>query len=54
MATNEQILHFGVAGANEIESLEVLWPTGEKQVFKSVPVNERYLIIEGHKEWLAH
>ena len=54
MATNEQILHFGVAGANEIQSLEVLWPTGEKQVFKSVPVNERYLIIEGHKEWLAY
>ncbi len=50
MATNEQVLHFGVAEAKKIDSLEVLWPTGEKQRFTDLSVNERYLIVEGQSQ----
>ena len=50
MATNEQVLHFGVAEAKKIDSLEVLWPSGEKQRFTDLSVNERYLIVEGQSQ----
>lgn len=50
MATNEQVLHFGVGEATTIDSLEILWPTGQKQVFNELSVNARYLIVEGQSQ----
>ena len=51
MATNEQILHFGLSDATKIDSLEVRWPTGDQQTFEGMAANGRYLIVEGQTEW---
>jgi len=50
MATNEQILHFGVSESDLVETIEVRWPSGSTQVFEDLPVNNRYLVIENHEE----
>ena len=51
MATNEQILHFGLSDATKIDSLEVRWPSGDQQTFEGMAANGRYLIVEGQPEW---
>jgi hypothetical protein len=40
-------LHIGLGGASKIDSLEVRWPSGEKQTFKSVPAGRIQHIVEG-------
>lgn len=45
---NPHRLHLGLGAAERLERLEVFWPaTGERQVFRSVAVNQRILITEG-------
>ncbi len=36
--------HFGLGGADKIDSLEVRWPGGDVQQFKNLGVNRHYLI----------
>jgi enediyne biosynthesis protein E4 len=44
---NDLRIHFGLADATTVDLLEVRWPTGETQVFKSLAANKLYLIKEG-------
>jgi len=39
-------LHFGLADANVADSVIVSWPTGEKEIFTDIPVNQTIKIIE--------
>ena len=48
--SDEPVLDFGLGADVEVESVEIRWPSGELQVFKSPEANRRYLIVEGHEE----
>ncbi|MCH7676424.1 VCBS repeat-containing protein, partial [candidate division KSB1 bacterium] len=36
----EPVLNFGLGEVNRLDSLEVIWPTGDYQVLKDLPVNQ--------------
>jgi hypothetical protein len=44
---NDMALYFGLAKASVVDRLEVRWPSGAVQEWKSIPVNQRLLITEG-------
>jgi hypothetical protein len=51
-SSNDPRVHFGLGPAENIERLEILWPSGEKHSFQGVPV-DRILVIhekEGMKQ----
>jgi hypothetical protein len=39
-------LHFGLGKASHAETVEILWPSGLKQIFQNVEANRFYLIEE--------
>jgi hypothetical protein len=45
VSSNDVRLHFGVGGAKVIRQIEILWPSGTRQVLKDVAVNQ-ILVIE--------
>ena len=42
-----QRVHFGLGDAAQIDRVEVVWPSGAKQVFSNVQANRIYRIVEG-------
>jgi hypothetical protein len=44
-------LHFGLAGAEKIEEIEVTWPGGDKQVFRDVPARRTYRLVRDAGEY---
>lgn len=40
-------LHFGLGSCREVESLQILWPSGLEQTLEKLPVNHRVAIVEG-------
>lgn len=51
MCTNESLIHVGLAEFQQIDQIEVSWPSAQKSTFTDLPVNGRYLIVEGQTEW---
>jgi hypothetical protein len=49
MCTNEAIIHVGAGAATKIDRIEVTWPSGQSQSFDELPVNHRFLIVEGEE-----
>lgn len=47
LCTNESILHIGLGATDDVVLAEVYWPSGRKQTIKGLPVNARYVIVEG-------
>ena len=45
LSSNDTRLHFGVGQAKIIQQIEILWPSGTRQVLKDVPVNQ-ILVVE--------
>ncbi len=45
--SNEKIACFGLGPATRIDSIEITWPTGSRQVFENVDVDQRLLVVEG-------
>ena len=45
-AQNDTRLHFGLAGDNTVEQVEVSWPSGTTQVLNNVNVNQILTIVE--------
>ena len=43
-------LHFGLGKVTRVESVEIRWPRGQKQVFHNVDANTFYLIEEGREQ----
>ncbi|MGH9766691.1 MAG: ASPIC/UnbV domain-containing protein, partial [Blastocatellia bacterium] len=39
--------HFGLGSAASAESVEVLWPSGQRQVFRDVGADKFYVVEEG-------
>jgi hypothetical protein len=40
-------VHFGLAGATQVDAVTVTWPTGESQSVTAVPANRTIVITEG-------
>lgn len=43
-------LHFGLADATRIDSLEVEWPSGQRQRWSNLPVDRRLFLTEGEEQ----
>ncbi len=43
--------HFGLAQLTSVDALEVWWPSGLRQRFEGLPVNQRVCIVEGESAW---
>jgi hypothetical protein len=46
MSQDSQPLHFGLGGAERIESIEVIWPGGRRQVWRDVAANQLLVVKE--------
>ena len=44
--------HFGLAKIEAVESVEVWWPSGLKQTFTSLPINNTVEFVEGETDWV--
>lgn len=49
LSQNSPVMHFGLGSQPAVDSLEILWPSGERQVIDEVPVNGRLRIVEGRE-----
>ena len=47
LSSSSRVLHFGLGAAERVEELEILWPSGERQVLRDLPVNRRIAVREG-------
>ena len=43
--------HFGLGTNTSIEAVEVLWPSGLKQRFEGLPINNSWEFTEGQPQW---
>ena len=43
-------VHFGLAGRDLIDKVEIRWPSGTRQVFKGMKADKIYKIVEGSSE----
>jgi hypothetical protein len=47
LSQNDLRLHFGFGQKTVIDTTEVSWPSGKKDVFKDLPVDFIYTLVEG-------
>ncbi len=47
LSQNDLRLHFGLGKHDKVESVEITWPSGEKETLNNVPANHIYSILEG-------
>ncbi len=47
LSQNSLVQHFGLEQFNKVDTLEIRWPSGIRQQFLNIPVNERIGITEG-------
>lgn len=52
-SSDEPFLDFGLGTGGNVGELDVFWPSGDRQTFKDVPLNQRYLIVEGESELIS-
>ena len=45
--SNERTLQIGCGPAAHIDRLQVLWPSGEMQVFNDIPTSQSFVLVEG-------
>jgi len=50
LSQNSLIQHFGLADFVKVDTLDVKWPSGLRQQFLNIPVNERIAITEGNNK----
>jgi hypothetical protein len=46
LSSSSRVLHFGLGDADRVERLEILWPSGQRQVLTDVPANQRLKLRE--------
>ena len=49
-SANARALHFGLADAEVIDEIRIIWPTGELETLTEVSVNQRLRVTEGEGE----
>ena len=50
LSQHTKVVHFGLREASEAGRLEILWPSGERQLFHALAAGFRYEITEGSPE----
>jgi enediyne biosynthesis protein E4 len=45
-AQSSRVVHFGLGDSEQIDELEVRWPSGKRQVFKGIAGRSRLLVVE--------
>lgn len=45
--TNQRLIHLGVGQNQQLDRLEVLWPSGQTQTIESIQADRRYRWVEG-------
>jgi len=48
LSQNDLRLHFGLGTHTNIKRVQILWPSGRKEVFSDLPADNIYSIVEGH------
>ena len=48
LSHNDMRLHFGLAGASDVDEITIRWPSGLVESFSTVPANQEVLLREGH------
>lgn len=46
LSASTPLLHFGLADARQVEEVEILWPSGIRQILPSLPANQRLQVVE--------
>ena len=46
-SANDKTLHFGLDQAQQVEQVEIRWPSGHVETLRNVPVNKTHRIAEG-------
>ncbi|WOO40940.1 FG-GAP-like repeat-containing protein [Rubellicoccus peritrichatus] len=46
VSSSDPVIHFGLGDAEKIDQLEITWPSGNRQVFKDLPADRLFTIIE--------
>ncbi|MCH8217638.1 MAG: CRTAC1 family protein, partial [Planctomycetes bacterium] len=47
LAFSDLCVHFGLAKSEVVDRVEIRWPSGQTDTAKNLPVNRRYVAIEG-------
>jgi hypothetical protein len=47
LSQNDVRVHFGLAQATKIDSLEIRWPSGKIEIIKGLEVDRFYSVLEG-------
>lgn len=50
LSASDPILHFGLGEVDQIDLIELLWPSGENQQIENPPLNRRLRVTEG-SDW---
>jgi hypothetical protein len=53
ISQNDPRLHFGIGDATRIERVEILWPSGRKEVFENLKANQIVALEEGRGTSMA-
>ncbi len=53
MSQHSSIAHFGTASDTLVDSLWVVWPTGNVQLLTDIPTDQRILVIEDSTQFLS-
>ena len=51
MSQTASMVHFGLGDADEIDEVEILWPSGEKQRLTNVRVDQHIVVEEGDEDF---
>jgi len=51
LSHNSLALHFGLGESNFVDTLEVLWAGGNRQIWVDIPARRAIRLVEGHESW---
>ncbi len=49
LSQNDRRVHFGLGSHSKVDTLEILWPSGARQVIRDLPADRGYRIEEGRE-----
>ena len=47
LSSNDPRLHFGLGARTRVASIEILWPSGQRETLTDVPAGSVMLVVEG-------
>ena len=50
---DEMVAHFGLGQRTQVERLEIHWPSGQVEIFRDIPADQKIRVMEGNGEYYA-